>query len=113
MRRLATVSVSAKSRRGLTVTDGNVILWVPSDKPTATFGETAEEVPDKEHWRPQKMLQWVHSSCTEAHNFRVTNKHVLDIAWSPDGEFIIAGSTDNTATIWKAATGEQERLCTC
>lgn len=37
---------------------------------------------------------------------RVTNKHVLDIAWSPDGEFIIAGSTDNTATIWKASTGE-------
>lgn len=36
----------------------------------------------------------------------MTNKHVLDIAWSPDGEFIIAGSTDNTATIWKASTGE-------
>ncbi|BEI84314.1 hypothetical protein CcaverHIS002_0409180 [Cutaneotrichosporon cavernicola] len=73
--------------------DGNVILWVASDRPTTTFGETPEETPDKEHWRPQKMLQ-------------VTNKHVMDLAWSPDGDFFIAGSTDNTATIWKASTGE-------
>jgi chromatin assembly factor 1 subunit B len=36
----------------------------------------------------------------------VTTKHVYDLAWSPDGEFFIAGSTDNTATIWKAVTGE-------
>lgn len=37
---------------------------------------------------------------------RVTTKHVYDLAWSPDGEFFIAGSTDNTATIWKASTGQ-------
>ena len=37
---------------------------------------------------------------------RVTTKHVYDLAWSPDGEFFIAGSTDNTATIWKAASGK-------
>lgn len=73
--------------------DGNVILWVPSDRPVANFGESSEEAVDKEHWRLQKMLQ-------------VTTKHVYDLAWSPDGEFLIAGSTDNTATIWKAATGE-------
>jgi len=36
----------------------------------------------------------------------VTTKHVYDLAWSPDSEFVIAGSTDNTATIWKASTGE-------
>ncbi|OXH41339.1 chromatin assembly factor 1 subunit B [Cryptococcus neoformans] len=73
--------------------DGNVILWVPSDRPTAVFGETSDDLPDKEHWRLQKMLQ-------------VTTKHVYDLSWSPDGEYLIAGSTDNTATIWKAATGE-------
>ncbi|CAD6581065.1 MAG: hypothetical protein TREMPRED_002918 [Tremellales sp. Tagirdzhanova-0007] len=74
--------------------DGNVILWVPSDRPTSTFGESLmDDLPDKEHWRLQKMLQ-------------VTTKHVYDLAWSPDGEFFIAGSTDNTATIWKAASGE-------
>jgi chromatin assembly factor 1 subunit B len=60
------------------------------------FGDAAEELPDKEHWRPQKMLQ-------------VTNKHVYDLEWSPDGEFFIAGSTDNTATIWKASSGENKR----
>ncbi|WVR08644.1 hypothetical protein IAU60_005701 [Kwoniella sp. DSM 27419] len=73
--------------------DGNVILWVPSERPNVTFGESSDELPDKEHWRLQKMLQ-------------VTTKHVYDLSWSPDGEFIIAGSTDNTATIWKASTGE-------
>jgi chromatin assembly factor 1 subunit B len=36
----------------------------------------------------------------------VTGKHIYDLAWSPDSEFLIAGSTDNTASIWKAATGE-------
>ncbi|WWC72627.1 uncharacterized protein I206_106590 [Kwoniella pini CBS 10737] len=73
--------------------DGNVILWVPSDRPVVSFGENPDEVQDKEHWRLQKMLQ-------------VTTKHVYDLSWSPDGEFFIAGSTDNTATIWKASTGE-------
>ncbi|TXT05909.1 hypothetical protein VHUM_03670 [Vanrija humicola] len=73
--------------------DGNVILWVLSDRPISNFGEATEDAPDKEHWRPQKMLQ-------------VTNKHVYDLAWSPDSEFFIAGSTDNTATIWKASSGE-------
>lgn len=37
---------------------------------------------------------------------RVTTKHVYDLSWSPDGDYLIAGSTDNTATIWKAVTGE-------
>jgi len=36
----------------------------------------------------------------------VTGKHIYDLAWSPDSEFLIAGSTDNTASIWKAGTGE-------
>lgn len=89
---LLLVMVSSKRAEAALTLDGNVILWVPSDRPNVTFGETPEELPDKEHWRPQKMLQ-------------VTNKHVMDLAWSPDGEFFIAGSTDNTATIWKASTG--------
>jgi len=37
---------------------------------------------------------------------RVTGKHIYDLAWSPDSEFLIAGSTDNTASIWKAGTGK-------
>jgi hypothetical protein len=43
-------------RTRLTVTDGNVILWVQSDKPGTNFGESCEEA-EKEHWRLQKMLQ--------------------------------------------------------
>ena len=35
----------------------------------------------------------------------MTGKHIYDLAWSPDSEFLIAGSTDNTASIWKAGTG--------
>ncbi|OCF43298.1 chromatin assembly factor 1 subunit B [Kwoniella heveanensis CBS 569] len=93
----AAVNVVRFSPNGQTLAsagdDGNVILWVSSDKPIVTFGESADELPDKEHWRSQRMLQ-------------VTTKHVYDLSWSPDGEFIIAGSTDNTATIWKASTGE-------
>ncbi|ORX40978.1 WD40-repeat-containing domain protein, partial [Kockovaella imperatae] len=93
----AAVNVVRFSPNGQTLAsagdDGNVILWVPSDRPVVAFGESSEDQPDKEHWRLQKMLQ-------------VTTKHVYDLAWSPDGEFFIAGSTDNTATIWKASTGE-------
>ncbi|KAK4688475.1 chromatin assembly factor 1 subunit B, partial [Tremellales sp. Uapishka_1] len=94
----AAVNVVRFSPNGQTLAsagdDGNVILWVPSERPVATFGEAVgDELPDKEHWRLQKMLQ-------------VTTKHVYDLAWSPDGEWFIAGSTDNTATIWKASTGE-------
>ncbi|KAK6906546.1 chromatin assembly factor 1 subunit B [Kwoniella mangroviensis CBS 8886] len=93
----AAVNVVRFSPNGQTLAsagdDGNVILWVPSDRPVVSFGENPDDVQDKEHWRLQKMLQ-------------VTTKHVYDLSWSPDGEFFIAGSTDNTATIWKAATGE-------
>jgi chromatin assembly factor 1 subunit B len=93
-----------------------VILWVPSDKPQTGFGETSnEELVDKEHWRAQRILQCVHLRSTisvvvELTRLRVTTKHVYDLAWSPDSEFLIAGSTDNTASIWKAGTGEFELL---
>lgn len=88
-----------------------VILWVPSDKPQMGFGESSADVVDKEFWRPQRILQYVLTRrpfllATPKLTYRVTGKHVYDIAWSPDGEFLIAGATDNTASIWKAGTGE-------
>jgi len=49
--------VSFIPRCKLTCTDGNIILWVPSDRPVTTFGESSDDLPDKEHWRLQKMLQ--------------------------------------------------------
>jgi chromatin assembly factor 1 subunit B len=30
---------------------------------------------------------------------------VYDLAWSPTGEYIIAGSTDNTARVFQAVDG--------
>lgn len=37
--------------------------------------------------------------------FRCTTAEVYDLAWSPTGEYIIAGSTDNTARVFSAADG--------
>lgn len=31
---------------------------------------------------------------------------VYDLAWSPNGEYILAGSTDNCARVFTAADGE-------
>jgi chromatin assembly factor 1 subunit B len=40
--------------------DGNVILWVPSDKPQTGFGESSsDDLVDKEFWRAQRILQYV------------------------------------------------------
>jgi len=35
---------------------------------------------------------------------------VYDLAWSPTGEYIIAGSTDNTARVFTSAEGKPFRL---
>ena len=72
--------------------DGNVIFWVPSDtaKPTAMGDDTLE---DKETWREKHMCRT--SSGAE----------IYDLAWSPDGMFVITGGVDNTARIFNAHTG--------
>ncbi|KAJ3517076.1 hypothetical protein NLJ89_g725 [Agrocybe chaxingu] len=77
--------------------DGMIIIWAPSSSPqTATYGSdlTAEELQhEKEFWKPRT-------------TFRCTTMQVYDLAWSPTGEYIIAGSTDNTARIFAAADGK-------
>ena len=74
--------------------DGNVIFWVPSEtaKPVA-MGE--DHLEDKEIWREKHMCRT--SSGAE----------IYDLAWSPDGVFIITGGVDNTARIFNAHTGKQ------
>ena len=72
--------------------DGNTLLWVPSDNaphPTA-YGEDVSE--DKESWRIKHMC-------------RSSGSEIYDLAWSPDGVFIITGSMDNVARIYNAQTG--------
>ena len=75
--------------------DGNVIFWVPSDtaKPIAMGDDHLE---DKETWREKHMCRT--SSGAE----------IYDLAWSPDGMFIITGGVDNTARIFNAHTGPDQ-----
>lgn len=71
--------------------DGNVLLWVPSELQTqAGLGEDPSD--DKETWRVKHMC-------------RSSGAEIYDLAWSPDGVFIITGSMDNIARIYNAQTG--------
>ncbi|KAJ7209271.1 WD40-repeat-containing domain protein [Mycena pura] len=77
--------------------DGMVIIWAPSATPqTSTYGSdlSAEDLQhEKEYWKPRT-------------TFRCTTMQVYDLAWSPTGEFILAGSTDNAARVFAAADGK-------
>ncbi|KIM41315.1 hypothetical protein M413DRAFT_445345 [Hebeloma cylindrosporum] len=77
--------------------DGMIIIWAPSSSPqVATYGSdlSAEDLQhEKEYWKPRT-------------TFRCTTMQVYDLAWSPTGEYIIAGSTDNTARVFTSAEGK-------
>ncbi|KAF9474836.1 WD40 repeat-like protein [Pholiota conissans] len=77
--------------------DGMIIIWAPSSTPqAATYGSdlSPEDLQhEKEYWKPRT-------------TFRCTTMQVYDLAWSPTGEYIIAGSTDNTARVFAAADGK-------
>ncbi|KAJ5174955.1 uncharacterized protein N7482_000832 [Penicillium canariense] len=71
--------------------DGNVLLWVPSELQTQPgLGEDRSD--DKESWRVKHMC-------------RSSGAEIYDLAWSPDGVFIITGSMDNIARIYNAQNG--------
>lgn len=71
--------------------DGNILLWVPSDLQShAPLGEDRSD--DKETWRVKHMC-------------RSSGAEIYDLAWSPDGVFLITGSMDNIARIYNAQTG--------
>lgn len=75
--------------------DGNVLLWVPSELQTQpALGEDRSD--DKETWRVKHMC-------------RSSGAEIYDVAWSPDGVFIITGSMDNIARIYNAQTGQMVR----
>ncbi|TPX22588.1 hypothetical protein DIZ76_014465 [Coccidioides immitis] len=75
--------------------DGNVLLWVPSELQThSRLGEDRSD--DKETWRVKHMC-------------RSSGAEIYDLAWSPDGVFIITGSMDNVARIYNAQTGQMVR----
>ncbi|KAI1315042.1 hypothetical protein EDD11_001382 [Mortierella claussenii] len=70
-------------------TDGNIILWRPTETKDAAskFAESDDEECERETWRVQSMM-------------RGSLSDIYDLAWSPDGRYIISGSIDNTARIW-------------
>ncbi|KAE9402745.1 WD40 repeat-like protein [Gymnopus androsaceus JB14] len=77
--------------------DGMIIIWAQSSTPqAATYGSdlTPEELlNEKEFWKVRIMV-------------RCTTMQVYDLAWSPTGEYIIAGSTDNAARVFQATDGK-------
>ncbi|KAN0078547.1 WD40-repeat-containing domain protein [Elaphomyces granulatus] len=75
--------------------DGNVLLWVPSELQTQP-GLGEDRADDKETWRVKHMC-------------RSSGAEIYDLAWSPDGVFLITGSMDNIARIYNAQTGQMVR----
>ncbi|KAF9224904.1 WD40 repeat-like protein [Gyrodon lividus] len=77
--------------------DGMIIIWSSSSTPpTATYGNdlTTEDLEyEKEYWKPRT-------------TFRCTTMQVYDLAWSPSGEYILAGSTDNCARVFTSIDGK-------
>ncbi|BGP18320.1 hypothetical protein JCM10213_008493 [Rhodosporidiobolus nylandii] len=73
--------------------DGNILIWVPGES-SKKIGETEEDrLYEKESWRVKSMIR------------SMSGKEIYDLAWSPDGEKIIAGSVDHSATIYDVASG--------
>lgn len=72
--------------------DGNVLLWVPSDQHIArSYADDPQD--DKESWQVKRMCR------------SPSGREIYDLAWSPDGNFFVAGSMDNVARIFDAQTG--------
>ncbi|KAF8490195.1 WD40-repeat-containing domain protein [Gautieria morchelliformis] len=73
--------------------DGMIIIWVQTDRPVAAaYGSEGVADEDPEHWKVRI-------------SFRCTTNEIYDLAWSPTGEYVIAGSTDNAARIFSVADG--------
>lgn len=77
--------------------DGTIILWSLSDTSTTTTttsGASAQpDTENKESWRPRNIC-------------RHSQSEIYDLAWSPDSQYILAGSMDNIARIYSASTGQ-------
>lgn len=93
-----------------------IIVWVQSSTPpTATYGgdlSTEDLQYEKEYWKPRTTFRYTNFVffCTRRGRDeladRCTTMQVYDLAWSPNGEYILAGSTDNCARVFTATDGE-------
>lgn len=77
-------------------------MWRPTENKevVSRFAESDDEEFERETWRVQSMM-------------RGSLSDIYDIAWSPDGRFIISGSIDNTARIWDVRDGKEFELGYC
>ena len=74
--------------------DSIVYLWKLSDGTTSTGGNliSSETAGNKENWSIVKVL-------------RGHLEDIYDLCWSPDSNFMISGSVDNTAIVWDVQKG--------
>ncbi|KZO94602.1 WD40 repeat-like protein [Calocera viscosa TUFC12733] len=74
--------------------DGCIIIWAPSDRAVHQFGSdvSEEQQYEKEHWRVRMSIL-------------ASQREIYDLTWSPSGDYVLAGSTDNVARIFSVATG--------
>ncbi|BGP41933.1 Chromatin assembly factor 1 subunit [Rhodotorula kratochvilovae] len=73
--------------------DGNILIWVPGES-SKKIGETDEDrAYERESWRVRSMIR------------SMSGKEIYDLAWSPNGERLLAGSVDHTATIYDLLSG--------
>ncbi|KAJ7021155.1 chromatin assembly complex protein [Mycena alexandri] len=78
--------------------DGMVIIWAPSSTPPSSHTAYGSDLSpadlqlEKEWWKPRT-------------TFRCTTMQVYDLAWSPTGEFLVAGSTDNVGRVFASVDG--------
>jgi chromatin assembly factor 1 subunit B len=92
------LSVPARRLNMNACADGMIIIWAPSSSPQpSTYGSDLSPedlLHEKEYWKPRI-------------TFRCSQMQVYDLAWSPTGEYVIAGSTDNTARVFSVLDGTQ------
>jgi len=96
-----------------------IIIWGQSNSPSQTaYGSdlSADDLQfEKEYWKPRTTFRYAPLTA----HFIVrglnglcscTTMQVYDLAWSPTGEYIISGSTDNVARIFLVSEGKRIRL---
>lgn len=88
----ATVNIARFSPNGMYLAtagdDRTIVIWVQKSKPVS-FGSSEEKV------------SWCNAKIMRGHL-----SDVYDISWSPDSQYLISGSVDNSAIVWSIEKGK-------
>jgi serine/threonine protein kinase/WD40 repeat protein len=74
----------------------------------ATSAEDRAELAD-----PGKVVLWDVAKREQFSTLRGHRERILDLAFSPDGEWIASGSLDYTARVWETRTGQNVATLSC